>query len=219
MEDSVKYLSLALGLAVSTWGCSGNPTTPSSAPIVPTRPTSTLSGLVFGMTPAGLAPIEGARVRLEIGSFRADAMSDQNGLYTLSGLYEGSSTVTTTKDGYETDTRKVTISGDVQLDIRVVRRVPHTLSGVVYEETPMGRAPVEGVEIYCDACGSEVGHTWVYSDRNGFYSLSWSYNGTYPLLVRKEGYAVVDPSGVQSPNGTNVTVNGDTRFDIRLVRR
>src|SRR5438128_1992160 len=122
----MKYLVLALSLAASMWACSGTPAAP-SAPIVPTRPTSMLSGLVFAATPAGLAPVEGARVRLEIGSFRADATSDHNGLYTLSGLYEGSSTVSTTKDGYDPDTRKVTISGDVRLDIRVVRRVPYTL--------------------------------------------------------------------------------------------
>ena len=110
----MKYLSLALGLAASTWACSGNPTAP-SAPSVPTRPISTLSGLVFAATPAGLAPVEGARVRLEIGSFRADATSDQNGLYTLSGLYEGTSTVSTTRDGYDTDTRRVAISGECAL--------------------------------------------------------------------------------------------------------
>jgi hypothetical protein len=175
--------------------------------------------MVFATTSTGLASVEGARVRLEIGSFRLDATTDQDGLYTLPGLYEGMSNVSTTKDGYETDTRKVAISGDVRLDIRVVRRVPYTLSGAVYEETAMGRTLIEGVEIYCDGCGSEVGHTFVYTDKNGFYSLSWSYNGTYPLLVRKEGYAVVDPSGVHSPNGKNATVNGDTRVDIQLVRR
>jgi hypothetical protein len=194
------------------WACNDTPIAPSP------RPTFTLSGLVLTQTPTGLAPVEGARVRLELGSLR-DATSDQNGLYTLSGLYEGNGTVSTTRDGYDTDTRMVTISGDVRLDISLVRRVAYTLSGVVYEETPNGRVPVEGVEIYCDACGSEVGHTYVHTDTNGSYSLAWSYNGIYPLLVRKEGYAVLNPSGVNSPNGINATVNGDTRFDIQLVRR
>ena len=83
----------------------------------------------------------------------------------------------------------------------------------------MGRAPVEGVDIYCDGCGSEYGHTWVSTDRNGLDSLSWAYNGIYPLLIKKEGYAVVEPSGVHSPNGKNATVNGDTRVEIQLVGR
>jgi len=166
----MKRFSIAVSLVVLAWGCDGGsrPTSP-SALSVPTRPTSTLSGMVFAVTPSGLAVVDGARVRLEIGSFRLDATTDQNGLYTLSGLYDGLSSVSTSKDGYDLDTRRVTVSGDTRLDIRVVPRVPYTLSGVVYEETPMGRAPVEGVDIYCDACGSEFGHTRVFTDTNGVY--------------------------------------------------
>ena len=37
--------------------------------------------------------------------------------------------------------------------------------------------------------------------------------------ILQEGYAVVEPSGVHSPNGKNATVNGDTRVEIQLVGR
>jgi hypothetical protein len=108
--------------------------------------------------------------------------------------------------------------------------VDASLSGVVFELTPTGQVPVQGVSVYCDACG-EVGHTWRTTDTAGFYSFSgdlahgggvWvNASDVTPLLVRKEGYAVSDPAGT-FPDGTgrkNVTVNGDTRFDIQLVRR
>ena len=215
----MKRLSVVLTLAASMWACSGSPTAPTVAP-TPTRPTATLSGLVFAMTLAGLQPVEGARVRLEIGSFRLDATTDRSGLYTLSGLYDGNSSVSTSKDGYEPDTRQVSIRGAMRLDIGILPRLPHTLSGVVSEVTPAGLVPVEGVEVYCDACG-EFGHTFAHTDTLGSYSFSLVYNGVTPLLIRKEGYAVVDPSGT-FPDGAgrrNATVNGDTRFDIQLVRR
>ena len=99
--------------------------------------------------------------------------------------------------------------------------VPFTLSGTVFELTPAGRVAVEDVEIYCDACGSPVGHTFTHTDVSGSYAFSWAYPGTFPLLLRKDGYR--DPSG-QLPGTVKgwltrqVTVAGDTRFDIEIVR-
>jgi hypothetical protein len=55
----------------------------------------------------------------------------------------------------------------------------------------------------------------------GLYSFGWTDNGIHPLLVRKAGFAVRDPSSYLS-NGTevkNASVNGDTRLDIQLIRR
>ena len=40
---------------------------------------------------------------------------------------------------------------------------------MVYETTPDGRVPLEGVVLYCDGCGSPVGHTFVTTDTNGLY--------------------------------------------------
>ena len=209
----MKRLFATASVAFLMWACaacsgSSSPTSPST----PTQPTSTLSGLVFAETPSGPAPVVGARVRLEIGSFRLDANTDQNGLYTLSGLHEGLSTVSTTRDGYDSDTRNVTISGDVRLDIRIVARVSYTVSGVVSEMTPSGLVPLEGVYV----TGS-----WDYpvtTDSKGFFSLSVCgdsaclfYNGDrFSLSASKDGY---------QPDRREMTINGDTRLDIQLLRR
>jgi len=214
----MKRLSTALCLVLSMCACRGStPTTP-TAVLAPTRPTGTLSGLVFAITPTGLRPVDGATVRLEIGSYRQDALTDQNGRYRLTALYDGSSSVTTTRAGYDTDTRKVTISGDVLFDIGVTLRIAHTLSGVVYEVTPAGQVPIADVSVYCDSCG-EFGHTFARTDANGFYSFSGVFNGSNPLIVAKAGYR--DPPGLPSGPVLGwrvVTVGGDTRFDIQLVR-
>jgi len=101
-----------------------------------------------------------------------------------------------------------------------------TLSGLVFEETPNGRAPLEGAWVYCEPCGAET-HMGVYTDSKGLYSFSgvWT-NGHFPtrIWITKEGYA--DPEGLPTPTPPNpsgpgwreVVVNGDTQFDARLVR-
>jgi hypothetical protein len=103
-----------------------------------------------------------------------------------------------------------------------------TLSGVVFEETSEGRTPIEGVEVYCEPCGAET-HTWASTDADGFYSFTgvWTNPGQFPtrILIRKDGYG--DPEGLPKPTPPNpsgagwreVVVNGDTRFDVQLVRR
>lgn len=101
------------------------------------------------------------------------------------------------------------------------RSAPNTLSGIVYESTAAGPVAISGVEVYCDGCGSPDGHTFANTGSDGRYSFSWTYDGLVPLLVRKDGYAVVGASQT-FPDGTGTrvaTVNGDTQFDIQLSRR
>lgn len=98
---------------------------------------------------------------------------------------------------------------------------PNTLRGIVFESTAAGRIAVAGVQVYCDSCGSPVGHTFAYTEADGSYSFSWAYNGVVPLLVKKDGYSVLGASN-NFPDGTgvrNATVFGDTQFDIELARR
>ena len=96
-----------------------------------------------------------------------------------------------------------------------------TLSGVVFEVTSAGNVvPVEGVQVYCDACG--LGHVSTYTDGNGAYSFTDVKAAVYPLLVAKRGYTLVRPTGPGSGGwmGTiNAHVNGDTRFDIEVIQQ
>jgi hypothetical protein len=109
-----------------------------------------------------------------------------------------------------------------------------TLSGVVSDLASTGLTSLEGVSVYCDECG-EFGHTFMTTDANGYYSFSgdiahgggvWVSPGyaTY-LIVHKEGYQ--DPPGLPRPTlpppnvpgWREVTIKGDTQFDIQLIRR
>jgi hypothetical protein len=82
-----------------------------------------------------------------------------------------------------------------------------TLSGVVTEMTPAGPAPVEGA--WVDR-GMTTGSQGASTDKNGFYSILGMYNGTGAVAVGKTGYKTEQ---------RDVSINGDTRFDIQLVRQ
>jgi len=86
------------------------------------------------------------------------------------------------------------------------------ISGVVSEMTPSGRLPIEGVY---------VTGAWDYpvnTDDKGSFTLSdcgdspcrFQNGERVTLYLSKDGY---------QQNTTEVTVNGDTRLDIQLVRR
>jgi hypothetical protein len=101
-----------------------------------------------------------------------------------------------------------------------------TLSGVVFEQTPNGRAPIAQVEVYCEPCGVET-HTFATTDSDGSYRFTGVWTDGFPtrISITKAGYA--DPPGLPKPTPPNpsgagwreVAVNGDTRFDVELIRR
>ena len=94
------------------------------------------------------------------------------------------------------------------------------LSGLVFEVTSAGKTPVEGVRVYCDSCGA--GHADSYTDGYGAYSFTDVKTAVYPLWVGKEGYDLAKPTGRAGSGwmgSINADVNGDTRFDIEIVRR
>ena len=95
-----------------------------------------------------------------------------------------------------------------------------TLSGVVFEVTSGGNAPVEGVRVYCDSCGA--GHADSYTAGNGAYSFTDVKTSVYPLWVAKQGYNLAKPTGragIGWMGSINADVNGNTRFDIEIVRQ
>ena len=97
-----------------------------------------------------------------------------------------------------------------------------TLSGTVYEIVQDERVPIEGVDIYCEPCGEST-HNWASTDSKGFYTFTGIWGTSFPISAGKKGYE--DPPETRSTrNGygagwRDVVINGDTRFDIQLVRK
>ena len=215
------WIAGILGVAaVVAVGCesSSKPTSPSLVAPAPPQ-TFTLSGMVTEVSGTGVVPVSGALVQ-ETRSQRR-ATSDADGHYSISGVSAGSGSIRISKDGYVSSTSSLDISADATLDVRVMPIQTYILSGVVFEMTASGRRAVEGVELYCDSCGSPVRHTFTTSDARGRYQFAWSMDGGHILLVWKEGYVLAHPVGSYSSSMEYVsaTVGGDTQFDIEVVRR
>ena len=85
----------------------------------PELTTYRLSGSVYEMTPAGSVPVDGALI--EETFTHQHTTTDGGGFYSLYGLYARTSTFRTSKPGYNTEKRNVTITGDVRISIRLKR--------------------------------------------------------------------------------------------------
>jgi Carboxypeptidase regulatory-like domain len=84
-------------------------------------------------------------------------------------------------------------------------QLTYILSGVVFEVTPTGVMPIEGVQVE-----EYDRHQFATTDANGFYRISGVSAGRIGVGFDKEGY---------QSSRTTVTVNGDTRFDFQAIRR
>jgi hypothetical protein len=85
----------------------------------------------------------------------------------------------------------------------------YTLSGYLTEATATGLVPIENANV--DRLNEEQGgwdHTT--TDKNGFYELHGLLDGSRKAEFGKDGYRQIEQ---------NVQVQGDTRFDVQLVRR
>jgi len=228
----MRRVSIVVALVLTVSGCGRSNTVPSpTSPSVvrAADPTFTVSGVV---TAQGGAPVEGVEVRVA----GKQGTSDGSGNYSLSGVPASYGGVSAVKAGYAAAREVLTVSRDTRFDFQLGPRVAiHTLSGVVLEETPTGLVPVEGAlveESSCEdapplppffpaqSCPVSIYQT-TSTDKRGLYSFSGLYSGRENNIgVNKDGFddPRVDPNGPEG-NGQQVTINGDTRLDLRLVRR
>lgn len=106
-----------------------------------------------------------------------------------------------------------------------------TLSGVVYEMTPAGRVPIQGVSFYSSETAAGV------TDINGAFKVKpvwvcpceWAPSveaNVTAIAFSKTGYE--DPAGLPksrfvftggSDGFREVKIEGDTRLDVELVRK
>jgi Carboxypeptidase regulatory-like domain len=105
--------------------CSPSPIRPtpgSRNPAPPDQPANTfgLSGSVSESTSDGMRPVDGATIGIgdEFGNF-VSTSSAVDGRYEVHGLSAGTWELSVSKDGYETMTMAVQVSGEMALDIEL----------------------------------------------------------------------------------------------------
>lgn len=226
-------LVFAVSLGMLTVACSGGRSIGPTSPTQTRSPdtTFTVAGMAVGQTPAGSAPLEGVEVRVA----GQRGTTDGDGYYRLSGVPRSSGAASAVKAGYAAARQTLTVDGDTRLDFLLGPRVAiYTLSGTVSEVTPTGLVPVEGVlmheyscedvsaspPFFSDSCPVSIFQTTT-TDQRGHYRFSGLYAGRKNSIgVGDERFEDprTDPTGPEG-NGQDVTVNGDTRLDLQLVRR
>jgi hypothetical protein len=179
------------------------------------------------VTPAGLTPLAGATVEI----LGHNGTTNAQGYYRISGIESNGlrNTITVTKAGYKSETRYITLPLDAieaLWDIPIVSESNiHTLQGVVSERTSSGLVPVEGAVVteLSAAVPRSADNLLqrVTTDKNGYYRLPGLYAGTTNVVwVNKDGFAdPFPPRPEASEGGEPVTMDGDKRLDIELVRR
>jgi hypothetical protein len=220
--------STTLVIVVFAWslcGCdsASTPTSPTAhAAPVPVA-TFTLIGNVSRAQGDTWLPVEGVRIELGPGCdgrCPQFALTDSAGAYRLSGVPAGTAEIAATRWGYNRVRAAVPIAADTVFDLAVVRDVTYTLSGIVRELTDNGAFPLEGVTVYCDACG-ELGHTFLSTGADGSYSFPEVFAGNIDILVSKDGYRGVNPIRTLSTGAAQymAPVTADSRLDVELTRK
>ena len=106
-------------------------------------------------------------------------------------------------------------------------RSTFALFGVASEMTPTGIVPVEGVMMQvmsCDpstrgGCGGNGLISNGTTNAQGAYIVDGVYPGAAVVWVSKTGFHLPEGVKADGEGAQTVMVNGDTRFDVRLVRR
>src|SRR5262245_2301140 len=105
-------------------------------------------------------------------------------------------------------------------------RSTFALFGVVSEVTANGNVPVEGVALQVMQCDPRERYACGYgpilngtTNAKGAYIIDGVYPGPATVWVEKTGFQLPDGVKVDGEGAQPVTVNGDTRLDVQLVRR
>ena len=128
------------------------------------------------------------------------------------GMKDGERRAYLTAD-YGHDNPGTLVDVEVSQGALVVNRTPvfppgtASLSGVVLEATPTGNRPVAGVRVLL---GISSGWRSAATDVNGFYSIAGLFDFQGSVRVTRGEYQQQD---------IKVSINGDTRLDVDLIRR
>ena len=97
----------------------------------------------------------------------------------------------------------------------------HIVSGVITEATPNGPTPLAGVSLDVTSCirDNTNNSTLASTDAAGVYRAADVCAGVAYIWIYKPGYTTGRPGVGCDGDCFKLTVDGDTHFDIELVRQ
>ena len=216
------FATLLIAAAVVMSGCGPSGPSPAVPSTLPTPPAvasgtgSVVSGVVIDSNTK--LPLAGARVFLVSGR-GGWTTTDARGLFQYTGVPDGFIVLQAGKTGYEQRCAVTAqLHGDAVLDVELVpvgspmltaNADPPTLSGVVFETTPVGRRPVAGALV---GLGGDNDY-WLAgatTDAEGRYLLCRLPVGySTHVWASKTGYAATD---------VNVQIVGSGQRDLEMSR-
>jgi len=135
-------------------------------------------------------------------------ITDSNGVYTFSGLVNGTYAITPSKFGYTFNSASatVTISGSDRTAETIIATEAvngYTITGLIR----VGSSSLAGVSVHI--IGSGVDRTAL-TNSNGAYAFGGLVNGTYTITPSKSGYTFNPPS-------MGVTINGSDKIAETII--
>ena len=163
------------------------PPLPSPSPVV--SPSPVQGGSVFGDVKDGDGyPLQGITVTITVDNFTDSTDTDGNGKYEFRGLAAGDYTLTYKKDGYQTQTRSVSLEEGEAKDLGTVTMEEQAMLGKIYGYVVDIRGnPIESVKLKLRGIKTKLRMTES-SDGDGFFEFTDLEADTYVISAQKKRY-------------------------------
>lgn len=190
------YILLAWGIALSLISCAKKEE--KGVGPTPTGP------VVVGVVKSEGKPVEGANVMIE--ALGISAMTDASGSFKLTGLIEGSYTITVEKEGYVRKVLEVTVGAEGTANVGEIEiELAGSIEGIARIE---GETTHKGITVKI----LELEGVETQTDSEGRYSISGIPGGSYTLEISAPGFdpkrIPVDVEGGKMTSVEEVTLAG-----------
>jgi hypothetical protein len=175
-----------------------------------------VSGVIFLGTTSTRANSPTVNLKQAGVEYTADTYS--NGEYEFEGVPAGTYTLEASYSGYKTDSRSVTVSGDIEDKNIILEPLTYSISGIITLNG--GSGSVTDVSVQLRQGGTPVGNA-VAPVSSGAYAISNVVNGTYTIEASLDGYdsgqiTAVTVSG-GNVTGQNLTLEPETSGPVPIV--
>jgi hypothetical protein len=165
--------------------------TQTATPAPPTTPIPAGKGSIYGyVKDSEGATLQGVEVSISGNSYSGETETDNRGYYEFENLEAGSYTLTYKEDGYETQTRSVSLGEGEEKDLGTVileEEGGETTGSIYGYVVDIRGEPIESVRLRLKGLRTKVTATET-SDADGYFEFEGLGADTYVLTAKKKRY-------------------------------